>query len=479
MIIDKITIKNNCEDSVYFGQSMPRNAEIKAGDEYHGDWQVGGPNVGGRLAFSYESDLFTKKVSGDATNNVWIEIAGNVLPGKSFNHGSLNFANQVGFMDLDLEVTALGASDDLICADAKARTALDPNECHHFTDESGEFETIKGRPFCSFTYGRDNVGCATSEHGKRACTSSYASYISDHSMLWKPDGQSATSGHWLAQARSTGRSSGEANFPAKAAKYQDGYVAQPTLNGRVGCGENTNGAKAVNFECFESCCMPSVVGLPLAGRKEQCEAVGGVTAGTQGFITCEETKGVIHIKNLEIVTCPARADLSSGNVKMPSCPTGAQQNPATWSQSSQATLANTPVPSPPQSHDNSSTTISTSTPIGSEATTNDNSSTSTSTRTPIGSEATTNDNSSTTTSTRTPIGSKATTNDNSSTVTSTRTPIGSEATANDNSSTATWTRTPIMPEATAKDSDSISATSAEQPNGSSSNRDSNGYDLHI
>merc|ERR1711939_554343 len=97
------------------------------------------------------------------------------------------------------------------------------------------------------------------------------------------------------------------------------------VNGRVGCSEQENGPQAVNFECFESCCLPSVVGLPWEARKQQCESKGGVSAGTQGFLTCKDTTGDIHIKTLEIQLCPAHSDLSAANVKMPSCPTGAPQ----------------------------------------------------------------------------------------------------------------------------------------------------------
>jgi hypothetical protein len=334
MKIDKITVINNCQDSVYFGQSHPRNVEIKAGDRYDGDWMIGGENVVGRLMFTYDSNAFKGKVSGNANNAAWIEIAGSdIKPGQIVAAGALNFANQVGYIDLDLQVSAMGENNELVCGDAKARTALDTNECKNFIDSSGELQQFKNRPFCNFVYANDQVKCATSANGVHACTSAYANYISDHSMLWKPDGKSATSGNWMAQPRSTGRSSGEKGFPTNLAKYEDGFVGRPTLNGRVGCSAQENGPQAVNFECFESCCLPSVVGLPWEARKQQCESEGGVSAGTQGFLSCKDTTGVIHVKNLEIQLCPARSDLSAGNVKMPSCSTGEPQNPQTWTPS--------------------------------------------------------------------------------------------------------------------------------------------------
>jgi hypothetical protein len=334
MKIDKITVINNCQDSVYFGQSHPRNVEIKAGDRYDGDWMIGGENVVGRLMFTYDSNAFKGKVSGNANNAAWIEIAGSdIKPGQTVAAGALNFANQVGYIDLDLQVSAMGENNELVCGDAKARTALDTNECKNFIDRSGELQQFQKRPFCNFVYANDQVKCATSANGVHACTSAYANYISDHSMLWKPDGKSATSGNWMAQPRSTGRSSGEKGFPTNLAKYEDGFVGRPTLNGRVGCSAQENGPQAVNFECFESCCLPSVVGLPWEARKQQCESEGGVSAGTQGFLSCKDTTGVIHVKNLEIQLCPARSDLSAGNVKMPSCPTGEPQNPQTWTPS--------------------------------------------------------------------------------------------------------------------------------------------------
>jgi hypothetical protein len=334
MIIDKITVINNCQDSVYFGQSHPRNAEIKAGDTYDGDWMIGGENVVGRIMFSYDPNAFTKAVSGNANNAAWIEIAGDgIVSGESRDAGSLNFANQEGFIDLDMQVSALGDNNELVCGDAKARTALDTNQCSNMGDSSGALEQFQGRPFCNFVMANNNVKCATSAEGVHACTSAYATYISDHSMLWKPDGKSATSGHWLAQPRSTGRSSGEKGFPAKAAKYHDGYEGNPTLNGRVGCSAQEEGPQAVNFECFESCCMPNVVGLPWEARKQQCEKEGGVSAGTQGFMACKDTTGTIRVKNLEIQLCPTHSDLSEGNVYMPTCKYGSPQNPYMWSPS--------------------------------------------------------------------------------------------------------------------------------------------------
>merc|ERR1711939_396004 len=169
----------------------------------------------------------------------------------------------------------------------------------------------------------------------------------------------ATSGNWMAQPRSTGRSSGERGFPTNSAKYEDGFLGRPTLNGRVGCSEHENGPQAVNFECFESCCLPHVVGLPDAPRKQQCESQGGVSAGTQGFMACKDTTGPIHVANLEIQLCPARSDLSAGNVKMPSCPTGEPQNPQTWSPSaSNGSDDDTSTTSEPSSTDDDTSTTS-------------------------------------------------------------------------------------------------------------------------
>jgi len=253
---------------------------------------------------------------------------------------NLNFANQQGIIDLDLEVTALNASGNLVCPDAKARTSLDPTACSSFPDGSAQVEQHNGHPFCNFVYGGDSNKCSTSDNGKYACTSAFANYVSDHSMLWvADDGSSPTSGHWLAQARSTGRSSGTAGFPSKPAAYEDAFVGQPSINGRVGCDTTKNGGPAVNFECFESCCYPQALGPShaSAARQQACEEVGGVTAGTQGFVSCEGTPGDLHIANLEIVTCPDRSALSSSSVKMPSCPADApaqfhKQNPPTWEQ---------------------------------------------------------------------------------------------------------------------------------------------------
>jgi hypothetical protein len=295
---------------------------------------IGGENVPGRLAFSYFQETFAGTSAGNANDNAWIELAANLMkPGMAIPKKNLNFANQQGIIDLDLEVTALNASGELVCADAKARTALDPNACSNFHDASAQLEQFKGQPFCNFVIGGDANKCSTSEQGKYACTSSFATYVSDHSMLWKAEGSSPTAGQWMAQPRSTGRSSGTSGFPSAPAAYQDAFVGRPSMNGRVGCDEHSNGGQAVNFECFESCCYPNALGHPSAERQKACEAVGGVTAGTQGFVSCEGMSGDLHIANLEIVTCPDRSKLSSSNVKMPSCPSGSPQNPQTWTQS--------------------------------------------------------------------------------------------------------------------------------------------------
>jgi hypothetical protein len=332
MSIDKITVINHCAQPVYFAQSNPRNAKIEAGDTWSADWQIGGENVAGRLGFSYFAETFAAKNAGNANDNAWIELAADLMkPGMSIPKKNLNFANQQGIIDLDIEAAALDSNGNLVCPDAKARTALDPNACSGFTDGSARLEQFKGQPFCNFVIGANSQTCSTSDKGKYACTSAFASSVSDHSMLWKSDGLSATEGHWMAQPRSTGRSSGTSGFPSKPAKYEDHFVGRPTTNGRVGCDEHANGGQAVNFECFESCCYPAALGHPSVERQKACEAVGGVTAGTQGFVSCQGEKGDIHIANLQIVMCPDRSKLSSSNVKMPSCPSGAPQNPPTWS----------------------------------------------------------------------------------------------------------------------------------------------------
>jgi len=334
MTIDKITIINHCSGPVYFGQSLPRNAEIAPGATWSENWQIGGENVAGRLGFSLFKETFAAKNSGNQNDNAWIEFAANLMkPGQPIEKKNFNFANSQGIIDLDLQVTALNGSNELVCPDAKARTALDPNACSNMPDGSGQLEQFKGHAYCNNVYGHSANECSTSENGKRACTSSFANYVSDHSMLWKPNGSSPTAGQWLAQPRSTGRSSGTAGFPSKPAAYEDAFVGRPTINGRVGCDEHSNGGQAVNFECYESCCYPEALGHPDAGRQAACEAVGGVSAGTQGFVSCEGMSGDLHIANLEIVTCPPRSELSSANVKMPSCPNEqTPQNPATWSQ---------------------------------------------------------------------------------------------------------------------------------------------------
>jgi hypothetical protein len=243
-------------------------------------------------------------------------------------------------------------------------------------------------------------------------------------------------------------------MPAKDALYADMYVGRPTLNGRVGCGEHENGAKAVNFECFESCCMPHVVGLPDADRKEQCEAVGGVTAGTQGFVACEGGKGDVHIANLEIVTCPARADLSSGNVKMPSCPSVkmSPQNPQIWTQSTgqmKNGLASSTSASP-----------SSADPIGSTSTTTSVSST---TDADENSSVDENGSTSTTTSVSSTTDADSLTDENDSV-------DQNDATSTTTASSTNSSRTDGLMNTT---------TASAEEYGSSSNRDSNGYTLHI
>jgi chitinase len=247
-------------------------------------------------------------------------------------------------------------------------------------------------------------------------------------------------------------------MPTKPALYADHFVGRPTLNGRVGCDEHGNGGQAVNFECFESCCMPHVVGLPDADRKEQCEAVGGVTAGTQGFVACEGGKGDVHIANLEIVTCPARADLSSGNVKMPSCPSVkmSPQNPQIWTQSTgqmKNGLASSTSASP-----------SSADPIGSTSTTTSVSST-------TDADADTDENSSV--------------DENGSTLTTTSVSSTTDADGltDDNDSVdqndATSTTTASSTDSSTTDGLMNTTTASAEEYGSSSNRDSNGYTLHI
>jgi hypothetical protein len=337
MTIDKITVVNKCAKPVYFANSNPKNGKIGAGDTWSADWMIGGGNVKGRFAFSYLPDTFSGTNSGDQRTSAWVEFATDSMkPGVPIEKKNFNFVNSQGIIDLDLQISALTSSGSLVCPDAKARTALDPNACSTFPDASAKVEN----GFCNFLYGGDGNACATSDNGRYACTSSFANYVSDHSMIWvADDGSSATSGHWLAQARSTGRSSGEAEFPSKPAAYEDAFVGQPSLNGRVGCNARANGGKAVNFECYESCCYPRALGPSHASveRQHACESVGGVSAGTQGFVACEGHAGDVHVANLEIVLCPARSELSSSSVKMPSCPADApaeyqNQNPFTWEQ---------------------------------------------------------------------------------------------------------------------------------------------------
>jgi hypothetical protein len=337
MTIDKITVINKCAKPVYFANSNPKNGKIAGGDTWSGDWKIGGGNVKGRFAFSYLQDTFSGTNSGDQRTSAWVEFATDSMkPGVPIEKKNFNFVNSQGIIDLDLQISALTSSGSLVCPDAKARTALDPQECSKFPDASAKVDN----GFCNFLYGGDGNACATSDQGRYACTSAFANYVSDHSMIWvADDGSSATSGHWLAQARSTGRSSGEAEFPSKNAAYEDHFVGLPSRNGRVGCNANNNGGKAVNFECYESCCYPRALG-PSHGsvdRQHACEAVGGVSAGTQGFVACEGHAGDINVANLEIVLCPARSELSSSSVKMPSCPADApaeyqNQNPPTWEQ---------------------------------------------------------------------------------------------------------------------------------------------------
>jgi hypothetical protein len=151
MQIDKIQIINNCESDVYFAQSVPSNEKISAGANWSGDWKVGHGNIAGRLSFSYFEDAFAKGAAGsnNPLDNVWVEIArSDISPGELGAAGGFNFANQMGFLDLDLEIAALTddhlgtGPDHLVCIDAKARTALDPSKCSGFSDGSGSVKTL-------------------------------------------------------------------------------------------------------------------------------------------------------------------------------------------------------------------------------------------------------------------------------------------------------------------------------------------------
>jgi len=330
MKIDQVTIINNCDSDIYFAQSNPSNAKIAAGDKWSGDWKVGHGNVAGRLAFSYFPSAFAHGAVGSNTplDNVWVEIArGDISPGEMGTAGGFNFANQFGFVDLDLEVQALNGSE-LVCPDAKARTALDVAKCNDLGD-GGHAQVLTkdgvSAKWCqSANY--DSNTCWKSDAGRHACTNGYATYVSDNSMLWMPAGKSATNGKWLAQPRSTGNWAQDDKEDCPA-QYADGFVGAASRNGRVTCkgpdGKDQNGINAVNFECWESCCKPDALGgvtaQQNAARVAQCEEVNGVTSGNAGFMVCTGMD-MVHITNLQITTCPSRSVLSSDNVAMTTCP---------------------------------------------------------------------------------------------------------------------------------------------------------------
>jgi hypothetical protein len=323
MTIQKVTVINSCSEDVYFGASVPSNQKIAAGQTWSGDWKLGNGNTPGRFGFSYFADSLAGGKPGNDNPRDFASIevaAGVLLPNTPTAVGGWNFINQPGYIDMDLEVTAF-SGDDLACDDAKVRVALDISKCSEMGDGSGSLENIRGRQWCKSAFSNPN-GCSTSAAGMTACTSAYASYVSDNSLLWKPQGSSATAGHWLAQPRSTGQKA-PGDKPQCPAQFADGFVAMPTLNGRVACGENQNGPNAVNFECYESCCKPEAMGTKFrpvnAARVAACEKVNGASSGNAGFMQCAG-KGAVTITNLQIETCPPRGRLGSEEkVAMPSC----------------------------------------------------------------------------------------------------------------------------------------------------------------
>jgi hypothetical protein len=299
---------------VYFGASNPSNVKIAAGQQYSGDWKLGNGNTPGRFGFSYFPEALANGAPGNDVPRDFASIevaAGVVLPNTKISVGGFNFINQPGFIDMDLEVTAF-SGEDLACDDGKARVALDISKCKDLGDGSGSLENVKGRQWCKSAFASQS-GCAASDAGMKACTSAYSSYVSDKSLLWKPQGSSTTQGYWLAQARSTGQNA-PGDKPQCPAQYADGYVAMPTLNGRVACGENQNGPAAVNFECYESCCKPEAMGDKFrpqnAARVAACEKVNGASSGNAGFMQCPG-KSAVTITNLQIETCPSRSRLYS------------------------------------------------------------------------------------------------------------------------------------------------------------------------
>lgn len=257
--------------------------------------EAGGQTVGAgqSVTFTEGVDMSGDRISLMYPGGVYINDNIAVLELNGMFHGgigvqgprrNLNFIAQWGFMDLALDVALWGdsARSSLVCRDGRAKCSFSAQDCEHSTpDGSGVYEE-HGPSGGEWGFCRSVHGSNLSD--PKACTSDYASYVSDQCQVFD---RSTASWH------SQGRSVGYSNYGFIEGRFADGQTFPSTLTGR------RDDLPAVTFECWEAPCI-------LESEKAMCVAEGQTTVGNSGFATdCDEVDNLVDVAVMEIIACPS------------------------------------------------------------------------------------------------------------------------------------------------------------------------------